>query len=255
VSIRTAITIHDQVLIDQCEAERRFANVEPYNYLFVGPRPFNVAGPGLPTGSHPVFPARWFQPNFEHLPQFYDFTGWWALTHHVERQNLPDNLICLQYDHQVNSATLMLQLPPILAVNPMVAFVAGHRDAGNFLLHIGGFEDAYRAGLDHIGAPSLDDWPAFNEWPSTQGTAWRTEALVEFMEWVTPLFDFWADNVWAGHLMERMPKAWLVATGQREAYLHGAVTHEGKDSHGTCHLMAGDTTTFHQRNATFGKVV
>jgi hypothetical protein len=245
VSVETLITIHDQALIDQCEAEGRFANVAPYRYLFVGPR-HAERGPS-------TIVARDYWPNLERFPQFYDFTGWWAAAQHGHLWT--DKVLCLQYDHQVTASTLMLQVGPMLDVSPMVAFVAGHRDAGNFMLHIGGFEDAYRAGLDVVGAPPLDDWPAFNEWPSTQGTAWRTDALREFMEWVTPLFDFWADNLWAGHLMERMPKAWLVATGQREAYLHGAVTHEGKDSHGTCHLMAGDTTTFHQRNATFGKVV
>jgi hypothetical protein len=75
------------------------------------------------------------------------------------------------------------------------------------------------------------------------------------MEWVTPLFDFWADNVWAGHLMERMPKAWLVATGQLEAYLPGVVVHEGRDCHGTCALMAGRANEYYERLETFGKVI
>lgn len=244
MSIETLITIHDQTLIDSCEAEERFHYVEPYRYLFVGPRPIVWHGRAIL--------ARMLEPNQEHHPSFYDFTGWWAVTQH----NLidADKVLCLQYDHQVK-APLMPIVSAFLDEHPMGAFVAGHRAAGNFMLNIGGFDDAYRAGLAHIGASSMDDWPDFNEWPSTQGTAWRTGALGEFMEWVTPLFDFWADNVWAGHLMERMPKAWLVATGQTEAYLPALVVHEGQDCHGTCHLMAGDSGTFQERNETFGKVV
>lgn len=253
MTIRTAITIHDQVLIDQCEAEQRFLYAEPYGYLFVGPRDISVSPAGLPmtVNGHPVFPSRWFEPNFEHWPHFYDFTGWWTLARNVE---LPDRILCLQYDHQVK-APIMPIVDTFLDRAPVAAFVAGHRQAGNFMLMIGGFEDAYRAGLAHIGAPSLDDWPDFNEWPSTQGIAWRSEAFVDFMAWVTPLFEFWHDNVWAGHLMERMVKAWLVATGQTEVYLPALVVHEGRDCHGTCALMAGRANEYHERAATFGKAV
>lgn len=242
--IETLVTIHDQALIDQCETEARFVNVKPYRYLFVGPRPVER--------SDDMIVARWRTPNVEHYPSFYDFTGWWSVAHH--RLATADRLICLQYDHIV-PGPIDAAVNDELDQHPMVAFVAGHRGAGNFMLNIGGFEDAYRSGLVTVGAPPMETWPDFNEWPSTQGTAWRTDALIEFMAWVTPLFDLWHDNVWAGHLMERMPKAWLVATGQDAGYLHGAVIHEGRDCHGTCSLMAGRSDVYQERSATFGKVV
>lgn len=240
MTLETLVTIHDQSLVDQCEAEARFVNVKPYRYLFVGPRPVD----------RDVIVARDHTPNFEHYPQFYDFTGWWAVARHGLAT--ADRLICLQYDHVV-PGPIDVAVNDELDRHPMVAFVAGHRAAGNFMLNLGGFDDAYQAGLAVVGAPPMESWPDFNEWPSTQGTAWRTEAFCEFMEWVTPLFDLWHDNVWAGHLMERMPKAWLVATGQEPAYLHGAVIHEGRDCHGTCRLMAGDTAEYQRRAATFGR--
>lgn len=246
MTIETLVTIHDQSLIDSCEAEHRFEHVRPYNYLFVGPR-----DPG-PVGSYSasIIWSAMFDENFEHWPQFYDFTGWWVAAHH--KLIGADRLICLQYDHQV-PADPRPSLDPLLDDHPMVAFVAGHRAAGNFMLGLGGFEEAYRAGLATVGALPMESWSDFNEWPSTQGTAWRTEALVEFMEWVTPLFELWHDNVWAGHLMERMPKAWLVTTGREPGYLHGAVVHENRDCHGTGALMGGRSDVYAERAATFGR--
>lgn len=237
------VTIHDQDLI-LGESAGRFAGI-PATYLFVGPRPVDR----IPDDVN-VIVARDHSPNFEHHPQFYDFTGWWAAAHHGLLRG--DRLLCLQYDHQV-PADPRPQLDPLLDVHPMVAFVAGHRNAGNFMLGIAGFEDTYRAGLAVVGAPPLDEWPAFNQWPSTQGTAWCVDAFVAFMEWVTPLFELWHTDRWAGHLMERMVKAWLVTTDQPEGYLPGAVVHEGRDCHGTCALMAGRSDIHAERAATFGR--
>lgn len=244
MTIEALVTIHDQALIDQCEAEGRFRLVAPYRYLFVGPRPV--------AWCERMIVARDHTPNVERYPQFYDFTGWWTVAHHHLIRT--DNVLCLQYDH-IPQAPLMPIVEGFLHDHPVAVFVAGHRHAQNFMLLIGGFEDAYRQGLEHVGAPPMESWPDFNEWPSTQGIAWRTESLIDFMAWVTPLFDFWHDNIWAGHLMERMVKAWLVTTGQTEGYLPALVVHEGRDCHGTCSLMAGRSDVFQERNATFGRVV
>lgn len=236
------ITVHDQSLIGECEANGQFAE-SPHRWLFVGPRP--VDNPD-------AIVARDHTPNFEHLPSFYDFTGWWAATHH----NLitADRVVCLQYDMTINDPDIIKRVDEQLD-NPdvgVVAFTAGHRLADNWMLLIPGFRETFEEGM-HVLGVEPNDWPMFNEWPSTQGTAWRTEDLCEFMAWVEPLFELWAPNLWAGHLMERTVKAWCVHTGRAEAYLPGVICHYGRDSHGTCAKMGGNEAAYQAKAATFGR--
>lgn len=240
------ITIHDQDLLIGCEEDEQFAGF-PRTYLFVGPRPVDR----IPAGVN-VIVARDHTPNFELFPSFYDFTGWWAATHH----NLiaADRVVCVQYDMWIADPAIIDHTNRALddPATSMVAFTAGHRLADNWMLLIPGFHHTYDIGMAHLGVDQ-QTWPFFNEWPSTQGTAWRTADLTAFMEWLTPLFDVWHTDVWAGHLMERTVKAWCAHFDRPEAYLPGVIHHLNRDSHGTCSLMGGNVERYERMAATFGR--
>ena len=241
MTLQTFVTVHDADIVRRCEEEERFGSLGERHYLFVGQRP--VAN-DVPS----VIPRRLVD-NLEHYPHFYDFTGWWALARH--RLIVREHVMFLQYDMQVASPTLEADVDALLAEGDgPVAFTAGHYDAGNFLLHIGVFEDAYRHGMAAVGA-DMDTWPKFNEWPTTQGIAWRTDEFYDYMMWFRPLFDVWRDNVWAGHLAERTVKAWCAERGVEPRYLGGVIVHEAQDCHGTGALMAGNVTVYEERARTF----
>lgn len=239
------MTVHDEALIGECEAAGRFGNLRR-TYVFVGPR----AARGRPNPR--VVIARNYVPNVEQWPQFYDFTGWFALAKHGLIRS--KQILTMQYDMIVHDApTLAAQATDMLAAAPgPVAFVPGHRSAGNWMLMIPGFEETFNGGMATVGVdPGM--FPPFEEWPSTQGMAWRRDDLVEFMGWFEPLFEVWQGDVWAGHLAERSVWAWMMSTGRGPRFLPGLVAHEGRDLHGTCALMAGYHDVWAERSATFGK--
>lgn len=245
MTIEAYVTVHDQDLLLECERSGQF-DVVSHTYLFVGPRPVDR----IPADVKVVV-ARDHLPNFEHYPSFYDFTGWYALARH----NLiaAEHVILVQYDMKVNDPAVGERCAKLLDAAPgPVAFTAGHRLADNWMLLIPGFHATYDRGMARLGVDQTT-WPFFNEWPCTQGTAWRADEFRRFMLWLEPLFDYWHDDLWAGHLMERTVKAWCAHHGIAEQYLGGVITHENRDCHGTCALMGGRTDDYHQRAATFGQ--
>lgn len=245
MTVEAYVTVHDQDLLLDCETAGRFDALS-HTWLFVGPRPVDRVPPDVK-----VVAARDYHPNVEHLPAFYDFTGWYALVAHQLID--ADTVITLQYDMRVARPDLAGTCEAMLASQDgMIAFTAGHRLAHNWMLLIPGFEDAYRRGIARLDVNPLT-WPDFNEWPSTQGMAWRTVDLERYMRWFEPLFAEWADEVWAGHLAERTVKAWCVEHGGPERYLPSVISHEACDVHGTGALMRGDLALHADRAATFGR--
>lgn len=264
MTMQTFVTIHDQDLVLAIEADRgRFAGLDT-TYLFVGPRPVDRI---LHLGERLVV-AREYPGNIERWPHLYDFTGWWVLADYGIIRS--DTVLMLQYDMAAGVLDLEAQIAAALAPPPappvppellgasivlplapsMVAFACGHRSAGNWMLMLDGFEPVFTAGL--AARDAAPPPPDFEEWPTTQGTAWRTSAFVSFMRWVRPILDVWAPDMWAGHHAERSVYAWLRHTGRTWAHLPGVVLHEHRDCHGTCALMNGQADVHAQRAASFG---
>jgi hypothetical protein len=198
-----------------------------------------------------IIDCKSYLPNYEHLPNFYDFTGWFVLAKHNLIET--DNAIFLQYDHVIYDANIVESTNSILKTNWMVGYVP----APYFMwtLTIQGFYEKQVAGLASCGV----DWPKlvsekpFETWPSTQGTAWRTEEFTKFMLWFEPAFNTFANDTFAGHLAERMIQPFLMAHNQEAGYFHGAVGHESKDCHGTGDLMRGNLESFSAKNSVFGR--
>lgn len=238
------VTVHDAALVAACEAAGPFASLDIV-YLFVGAR--------TPPDGVDLVVARDHSPNYEHWPQFYDFTGWYVLAHHGLLRT--DRLVTLQYDMTVTDPTLPERVLALLDAGPgPVAFVAGHYSARNWMLALSGFAETFNSGMAVKGVDP-NAFPPFEEWPSTQGMAWRRDDFEEFMAWFEPLFPVWADNVWAGHLAERSVWAWMMATGRPARFLPNMVRHDHGDVHGTCALMAGRADVHAAKAATFGRVV
>ena len=241
--VEAYITVHDQDLLLECERTQQFAQLSSYTYLFVGHRPVDRVPDHVK-----IIVCRDYEPNIEHWPQLYDFTGWYVLAKH--RLIKAQYVICLQYDMHIIHPRLEQRCADWLWDSPgIIAFTAGHRLAGNFMLNIAGFEALYSAGLS-LKHMNMDTWPDFNEWPSTQGAAWRWNVLIEYMEWLEPMFELFAPNVWAGHLLERTVKAYSVRTTP-EQYMPNVINHKALDCHGTGALMAGNRATYESRNAEF----
>lgn len=242
------MTVHDWPLIEACEQSGQFGTL-PRSYVFVGPRPVDRLVGWTPPR---VLVARDYDPNYERFPSFYDFTGWFVLARHGLVRS--ERILTLQYDmHVADPVGLASAAIAALDAAPgPVAMVAGHRSAGNWMLLLAGFEATFNAGMAAIGIDPAA-FPPFEEWPTTQGMAWRRDELVEFMAWFEPLFEVWAGDVWAGHLAERSVWAWMMSTGRGPRWLGGYVVHEGRDVHGTCSLMAGRADVHAERAATFGR--
>jgi hypothetical protein len=234
------VTIHTQALIEQCDADRQFAAFDDVGYLLVGQRPHDGDRPD-------VIVPRTLSPNREHLPQFYDFTGWWALCRH----NLidADRVIMQQYDMHTVDPQIQAKCEALLDTPGVVAMTVGYKRP-SWMPRLAGFASTYERGIATRGLTMADVEPV-NRWPSTQGTAWRTEDLVAFMEWFEPMWDVFAGHTFAGHLAERSVQAWHVACGYQPKYLRGVMRHDAADCHGTGALMAGQRQVYETRNAAF----
>lgn len=249
MEIEAIVTVHDGELIRQCEGQCQFAGLSNYSYLYVGRRPLEL-DIFLPTGVRILHPAS-VEPNYEHLPHFYDFTGWYSAERHDWFRSA--YVITLQYDMFVTDPNIESRCVALLEEGSgPVAFTAGHNLAGNFMLGIPGFRETYQRAMYERGVDP-NAWERFNEWPSTQGTAWRVSEFENYLRWFTPFFDLWRDEPWAGHLAERTVKAWCEVRGTPARYLVGAIRHEARDCHGTGARMAGNLHLAEQRAASFGQ--
>lgn len=245
MTVEALITIHDQDLLLEREEEGRFAGLSR-TWLFVGRRPVDWVPHNVK-----LHVSRDWSPNYERYPAFYDFTGWWTASFPTVIR--AEHVICLQDDMTVLDERLADRCAALLGAAPgPVAFTAGHYSARNWMLMINGFAEAFNAGMAAVGV-DVGAFPAFEEWPTTQGTAWRTEDLRAFMAWFEPLFTVWADDVWAGHLAERSMWAWMMSRGCPARFLPNVISHEARDLHGTGALMAGMADVHAARAATFGR--
>lgn len=241
--IEAYITIHDQDLIIQCEEQGQFRDLS-HTYMFVGPRPVDR----IPSDVKVVV-CRDYTPNYEYLPQFYDFTGWFALAHH----NLLTSQygIMVQYDHYVAAPDAAERCLEVLQAGAGVAaFVPGYYN--NWYLQVEGFEKLLQECSLACGVnlPELEAAQPFNQWPSTQGTAWNVDYFKAFMEWVRPMFDLAQGHVLAGHVAERMLNIYTKTT-REAAYLPGLFRHDSRDCHGTSDFMRGDWESFERKNKDF----
>jgi len=244
VSIETYITVHDSTLIRECEQSGKFDSIS-HTYLFVGPRNVDI-DPDIK-----VIVCKDITPNYEHLPQFYDFTGWFVLG--VNDLIEADNAIFLQYDHSIITDDIEKKTEEALLLNNMV----GYSPAGPELwtLALPNFYERQVEGIRACG----EDWEnlkstvPFEVWPTTQGLAWRTKEFGEFMRWFEPAFESFRDHVFAGHLAERMIQPFLMAKGMTAGFLPGSVSHESLDCHGTKDLIMGNIDSYNQKVSTFGK--
>jgi hypothetical protein len=234
------VTIHTQALIEQCEAARQFAAFDNVTYLLVGQRPYD-------SNRSDVIVPRTLSPNREHLPQFYDFTGWWALCRHYLID--ADRVVMQQYDMHTVDPQIQTKCEALLDTPGVVAMTVGYKRP-SWTPRLAGFASTFERGIATRGLTMADVEPV-NKWPSTQGTAWRTEDLVAFMEWFEPMWDVFAGHTFAGHLAERSVQAWHVACGYQPKYLRGVMSHAAADCHGTGALMAGQRQIYETRNAEF----
>lgn len=241
--VESYITIHDQGILLECEANGQFSNLSSYKYLFVGPRAIDQLSEDVLAKT---IVCRNYSPNVEHVPQFYDFTSWYVLAKHDLMQS--KYALCLQYDMTVIDPFFEEKCIHALATNPgMIAFVTAYPQ--NWMLQIPEFEETYRRGLAVKGM-SMEMMGDFPQWPCTQGTAWRSAALKDFMLWFEPLFEVFMNHTFAGHLAERMVKPYSFLT-HPEQYIGGMIQHNSQDCHGTGAWMRGDMDLYNRRSQEF----
>lgn len=247
--METYVTIHDQDLLLACEAEGRFDELR-HTYLFVGPG----AVDRVPADVRLIV-SREYDDGFEHLPQFYDFTGWHTLVRHGLISE--PRCLMLQYDHHLLTDGLTTEARLRDAFDfeyptaGVVATVSGYYD--NWFLQWPGFEDTMRLSTAACGLTlrTAEAEAPFNRWPSTQGTAWDSAFLCDFMTWFRPVFDVAKGHVLAGHVAERMVQAYCLASGRPAGYAEGLFSHGSLDCHGTGDLMRGNHASYSAKSRAF----
>ena len=243
MSTETYITIHDSLLIEKCEEEGHFKHLS-HTYLFVGPREVNV------SDNVKVIVCRDYSPNYEQYPHFYDFTGWFVLANNSIVKT--DNVIFLQYDHINVQTNIEDVVNDALKEVNMVTFYGAPRNM--FTLDVPNFYQNQVKALRSCGVVlgELMSATPFDVWPSTQGTAWRTEDFNDFMLWFEPAFEELKDELYAGHLAERMIQPYLMAHMKTFAPIHGMATHQALDCHGTSAYARNDLDSFNNKSLRFG---
>lgn len=238
--MRTFVTVHDADLIPACDLH--FAGLDP-TYLFVGPR--------QPPARADVVHCAAHTPNIEHLRQFYELTAWYVLADLIRTGEVTaDRLLLLHYDMRlmVPVGTIADATATLLAEPGPVSFEYGYRD--NWA-PVGdpSFLDLYRHAVASKGVDA--DVLPVDEWPTTQGVAWRASEFVEFMDWVNPLFEILAPHPLAGHLAERTIHAWGQSTGRPARIVPDLIWHHRLDSHGTTALFEGRKRAWRRKAAAF----
>jgi hypothetical protein len=244
MSIHCFVTIHDSQLIKECEESKRFNGI-PHTYLFVGPREVEF------DESIDVIVARNYSPNYEHLPQFYDFTGWFVLGKH----NLitSDYVVFLQYDHLLTNPEIATTTIDALKDNDVISYVGG--SSAFWWLAIEGFGETQSSGLVNCGmtADAAHRYAPTSDWLTTQGMAWRSEHFKNMILWFEPAFESFKEHIFAGHLAERMIQIYVSSNQLRHAIVPNQVFHESLDCHGTRDLTFGAMDSYTQKVSTFGK--
>lgn len=238
--IQTFVTIHDQDILLDCESSGQFSTLSDVTYLFVGVRPIDR----IPAHIKHVV-CRDFSPNMEHLPDFYDYTGWFVLW--KNQLVTSPNVLMIQYDMRPVVPNVEQHCAQALSTHGMVAFQTASMPM--LFLDNEEFGIPYRNAMMRLGSP-VELWPPRHEWPTSQGTAWRTDVFYRYMRWFEPCFEEFAGHRFCGHLAERTLAA-FTSLYTDVAHLPGVIQHDNRDCHGTCDLLNGNQTSFEQKRTTF----
>lgn len=244
MSIEAFITIHSSDLIRECEETGRFDSVS-HTYLFVGPKKVEY------PKDLKVIVARDYLPNYEHLPHFYDFTGWFVLAKHDLIQS--ENAMFLQYDHRISNSNIAELTVDALHSCEQVSYVSSGPEW--FTLAMGGFKEKQMEGFEACGVNwgALSAQKPISTWPTTQGASWNSAKFCEMMLWFEPAFNVFKDHDFAGHLAERMIPVFLMQNDYRTTFMPEMVVHESLDCHGTRDLSFGNIEAFSQKALEFGR--
>lgn len=227
--ISAFITVHDQDLIIEAEAEHRFAMLPNYTYVFVGHSPVNK----LSDCSCNVIIARDCSFNIEIHRHLYCFTHWYCTVHNDLLRST--HILSLHYD--------MFPRPGLLdAINER------HSTAGCLDNLIGLFaapmrphfadsiqiRDTFCQALAIKGL-TLDDIYSLDrsgKFACGNAIATSSATLRHFIHWFEELLDLLVPHWYCGHIAERMIKVYCLLHG-KEDYVLGLADHTCEDSHRT----------------------
>jgi len=244
--VTTFVTIHSEELVWECHASERFKYLSNIVYLCVGSQSFD----NLPEDVNAII-CKDYTPNWEHYPSFYDFTGWACLAEHKLIKT--PYAIMLQYDHAVVNMAVELPALELLRVFPsVVGYVAAHYKP-YWMLAVPNFRNSMIKASEACGGPHPDTADDGGVWPTTQGTAWSRDFLYSFMEWFKPTFEAVKDEVFAGHIAERMVKLYTIGK-IAPRFLPDRIIHQAKDCHGTGSLMSGNKEAYELKSKKFFNV-
>jgi len=241
--VTTYVTIHDQSLITEARTKGTFSDLPNVRYLCVGPRSFEDADD--------VVVCNKYDPNWEDFPNLYDFTGWATLIYH-ELIETP-HCIMIQYDHSPVPDTDIAVITKAAKDHPVTAFVPASYDPNNWMLQVPEFTPDFHTALGIMGVEQDFSHLDLSCWPTTQGTAWQTSTLKDFINFVLPAYPFMASKTFGGHMAERMLAVFCLVSGISPHYEIRNFVHYSKDTHGTSALMFGRWDDYQSRQQFFGR--
>jgi len=226
------VFVHDQNIVLAYERTRKLSKIfNEYYYVFLGNNPVYEI-----KNKKNVIVARQLEYNIEEYPKLVTFTGWYAL--HMNKLLKSDYSMFLEYDVVLHPRFSSIVLDSIKhsKEKDVFSFIPVAKDFlfYEYLLPIidnkENFSSDREIYIDNGGK---------EQWMGSSNSIWKTEVVIDFIEWFMLRCGAILNYDTIGHIVERALTMYCIENRINYRFISGVLQHEYLDSHQTQSVYNG----------------
>ena len=233
--VTTFIFAHTQDIILDCIEKKRFSNIENIKYVFLSLNDCSKI-----EHIDNVIICKNFLGNLEKYPKLTSFTGWYILTKYglieTEYVNLFEYDINLTNQFTEKLSEKIYQKSDFIGYVPMIiedpVFVKLEYLVDELVKSI-----KNKTQIDIIDL--INTQPPFSLWSSSSNSTWKTQILIDYVNWFSQFIDDIVVSQYCGHMHERSISFYLLLKKISPEFINNCLTHYQCNSHETSGLPSG----------------
>jgi hypothetical protein len=233
--IETFIFVHDQKIILEFDSKNRFNVFQNFKYVFLGNREIDKI-----SDRTDVIIARNLEKNIEQYPKLTSFTGWYALV----KNGLINSKYVNFFEYDINYVN---EIDSIIKeiTKKNFDFIGYFPMSINDIVYtkqrkwVDALIDSVKmktgVDVDQLIEEKIKN-NVSEVWSSSSNSTWKTETLIDYVEWFSNFIDNIKNNQYCGHMHERSLSFYYFIKKLNVLVTRGLLTHFQLNSHGTSPL-------------------
>lgn len=231
-TLKTFIFIHDQDILLDFLNKKKFFDLDNFDWVFLGNRPINKL-----SNVENLIIARDLPNNIEIYPKFTSLTGWYALY----KNNLLNSEYVNFFEYDIK------YVPNFKEINLEICkknfdfvgyFPMSVRDVV-YIQYTQYSSELINAVKNQTSFDIIDmikNLPSNAHWSSSSNSTWKTEKLINYLDWFIPYIDDLKQSKFCGHIHERSISFYYFMEKLKVHLTKGLMIHAQLNSHGTSPL-------------------